>query len=206
MANIPRLDALNDMLASVNVRPAPAVDETGSWPTFTYGSSDVGRAGRVLDRVTREVICTSEFQVNTIKNYSIATNGSNELDFTSVKAIWIKPKGALEGQNIGLTFDSTGANPKAYNFNTGTATFSAGTYLFEVRYDKSFSELTPDAQAIIVARAVERFQQENVGNQIKDAFIQRRKAEAEPFNTSRRPPAFPPNQPLNAPIMPAQQG
>lgn len=206
MANIARLDAINDMLASVNVLPVTAVDETGSWPSLTYGSSMAGQAGRVLDRVTREIICTNEFQCNTIKNYSITTNGSNELDFTSIKGIWVKPKGALEGQNIGLTFDSTGANPKAYNFNTGTATFTAGTYLFEVRYDKSFSELTPDAQAIIVARAVERFQQEKVGNANKDAFIQRRKAEAEPFNTARRPPAFPPNQPLNAPMMPAQQG
>lgn len=205
MANIPRIDAINDMLAGINVRPVSSIDETGSWPSLTYGASISGRAARVLDRITREVLSTRDWQCNTILNYSLATNGSNELDFTTIKGIWVEPRGSLEGQNIGLEYDSTGANPKAYNFNTGSSTFAAGTYTFKVRIDKFYSTLTPDVQAVIVGRAVERFQQENVGSMERDAFNQRRKAEAEPFNRSTRPYAPPTNQPFNAPFVAGQQ-
>lgn len=200
MANITRQDAINDMLAAINVRPVSSIDETGTWPSLTYGSSISGQAARVLDRVTKEVLATREWQNNTIKNYSVTTDGSNELTFTAIKAIWVAPKGVLEGRNIGLDFDTSGANPKAYDFNSGTSVFTTGTYYFEVRIDKFYPTLTPNIQSIIVGLAVQRFQQERVGSPQRNAFIEQRRAEAEPFNTANRPPKFQSNTPLNAPM------
>lgn len=194
-----KLSACNQLLELANTLPVAALDEAGVWPSHTYGPSLVGQASRVLDETVWDVLSAREFQECHIANYSISTNGSNELDFTSLNAIWIRPKGSMEGQNIQLARNATGSTARAYNYNTGTYTFTAGTYTFEVWVQKSYYELTDRTRALCLARAKERFSMTKTANTAKHAYIQGLKAEVEAFNAANRP--TPKDQPLNGPLV-----
>lgn len=175
-----KLAAVNEILETVNEDRVSALDSTGSWPALTYGSTVAGAAEFVLDRAL-EFELSRGWHFNTVYNKSY-TGTSITFGSTVLRAIPTGPSRFLPiGIRSGLGYDLT----------TDSATFTSGTYYFDIVTIHEFSTIPMDIQNIIVKRAKRDFNREKKGNPAKDALLLDEYVQAESLGQRPLIPLYP---------------
>mgnify|MGYP000573713527 CR=1 FL=1 len=192
---ISKLQAVNLILETNQIKRVSALDSTGSWPSKTYGASDAGHAEWILD-VTAERRMIAGTLNNVIrKSYVLAANGAITLDANTMK---IKPIGLIEKEHYTIRDD------KVYDAWNGTTTLAAGTYTFEQTMAVDFESLEPALKHAIVDEAKLYYQRRTRGDQLQDLFNEndRQKTDA---NVMRPKMAVSPVPPPPSPMQVPQQ-
>jgi len=192
---ISKLQAVNPILETNQIKRVSALDSTGSWPSKAYGASDAGHAEWILD-VTAERRMIAGTLNNVIrKSYTLGGSGAITLDANTMK---IKPIGLIEKEHYTIRDD------KVYDAWNGTTTLAAGTYTFEQTMAVDFESLEPALKHAIVDEAKLYYQRRTRGDQLQDLFNEndRQKTDA---NVMRPKMAVSPTPPPPSPMQTPQQ-
>lgn len=190
---ISKLQAVNLILETNQIKRVSALDSTGSWPSKTYGASDAGHAEWILDVVAQRRMITGALNNVIRKSYTLAVSGAITLDANTMK---IEPIGMIEKEHYTIRDD------KVYDAWNGTTTLAAGTYTFKQTMAVDFESLEPAFKHAIVDEAKQYYQRRTRGDQLQDLFNEndRQKTDA----SVMRPkvsisPTPPPPTPMQAP-------
>lgn len=192
---ISKLQAVNLILETNQIKRVSALDSTGSWPSKTYGASDAGHAEWILDVVAERRMIAGTLNNVIRKSYVLAANGAITLDANTLK---IKPIGLIEKEHYTIRDD------KVYDAWNGTTTLAAGTYTFEQTMAVDFESLEPALKHAIVDEAKLYYQRRTRGDQLQDLFNEndRQKTDA---NVMRPKMAVSPVPPPPSPMQVPQQ-
>lgn len=195
--NMARLQAVNDMLRFVGIARVSALDSSGSWPSKSYNSSDAATAEYWLDIETKKYLGEG-YGVNTTL-YQVTLGAPGTITFAD-NVLSCKPLG--KNQRRDIRFRVIAGTPTAYDNDSRTTTFAAGTYDFELTEDLDFDTLDVMTQHKILAEAKRSFQQAMLGNQQKDQYLAESAVKADIRAPRTTPP--PSNRPTNdSPLVPA---
>lgn len=180
-----KLEAVNLVLETNQIKRVSALDSTGSWPSKTYGASDAGHAEWILDVIGRRRMIAGTANNVIRKSYTLAVSGAITLDSNTMK---IKPIGLIEKEHHTIRDD------KVYDAWNGTTTLAAGTYTYEQTMAVDFESLEPALKEAIVDEAKQYYQRRTRGDQLQDMFAEndRQKTDA---NVMRPKVAYSPTPP-----------
>jgi len=188
-----KLEAVNAMLESVGQARFSALDSSGSWPTKTYTASIQSTAEYILDRASRMVQGRGwKFNTKKCKSYTI---GAGVLTFgTNVLAA--TPAGPNQFRNWAILGDG------AYDLESDTATFAAGTYFFDIVTLHDFELCPPDVKDLILNEAMQILQRRYKGDGDSDKMIAEERSKAE--IRAERPKVADQQAPMNqSPLLPS---
>lgn len=165
MANMTKLDAVNELLEAIGLKPVTALD-TGNF-------SEAGDAERTLDRESRRVQMRG-FYGNQIKSKAYVASGS--LITPAADVIAIKSAGPTQHRNFALREQS--GTMRAYDLDADTFTIT-GTIYLDITVEIPFADAPPDIQDAIVADAKQKFQRRFRANPEADQALAEERVQAE---------------------------
>lgn len=167
MGSMTKLQAVNEMLEAIKLKPVSALD--------TNANSDAGQAERVLDRESRRVQ-TPGFPGNTIP-YKEYTAASNVVTLGS-DVISIRPTGKSHRRLYAMRY--TGSAMQVYDLENDTFTITTGTVIhLEVVIEIPFANCPPDMQDAIVAQAKQTFARRTSIDPVRDSQFTEERLHAE---------------------------
>lgn len=191
MGNMTRLQAINEMLETINEWPWSFLDSTGTWPTKAYGGSIAGQAERTLDRVCREVLTRGEVD-NTQYGTSVVPTGVGPYEYTFASNV-LRVRGA--GVDIRKSFGIRGG--KLLDTDRGTTQFATNAAIYlDVITDYDFTDLSFELQNQIVKEAKQQFQRWQGEDPKKDIQIAQEADIARAANSGNAPAGLKPINPL----------
>lgn len=190
-----KLEAVNLILETNQIKRVSALDSSGSWPSKSYGVSDAGHAEWILDVIGRRRMIAGTANNVIRKSYTLGAPGAITLDANTMK---IKPIGLIEKEHHTIRDD------KVYDSWNGTTTLAAGTYTYEQTMAVDFESLEPAFKEAIVDEAKQYYQRRTRGDQLQDAFNEndRQKTDA---NVMRPKVAYLPTPPPPTSVQQAPQ-
>lgn len=174
-----KLEAVNLILETNQIKRVSALDSAGSWPSKTYGASDAGHAEFTLDMISRRVQARG-LGCNTVRSKKFTLGGSGPITL-GANTLAIVPAGPTQFKNHGIRNDAV------YDLEGDTATLAAGDYFYDVITALDFESLDPLSKEMIVDETKLYYQRRTRGDQLQDQFNENDRQKTELFAVRPKP-------------------
>ena len=166
------LEAVNEMLAVLNIPAATALD--------TGGTSDEAEAERVLDRVSRKAQRIHPQAGNLRLGVSVTSSGGGEITAPSGSyAVWGNGAESIKPLDI--------VNSLVWDAQTGSSNGwgNAQTYIFNFYVEQTFSQCSPIMREFILAQAKLEYMRQEQRDTVLEESLQ---SEIERASSALPPP------------------